>query len=623
MMTQALHLILLLPLIGFLVSLAIPEREENLMSRWTFGMIGLNFFLLLLFVIAWLFQGGEAINFKEWTLFQSAGYNFFVDFYFDKITATYGLIGGFLTFLITVYSRYYLHREKGYKRFFNTLWFFNLGYNWAVFSGNLETLFVGWEILGISSFLLISFYRERYLPVKNAVRVFSIYRIGDVGLILAMWLMHHFWHENITFSTLIDLELVSEHLHSHTLIGTMIGFLVLVSAYAKSAQIPFSSWLPRAMEGPTPSSAIFYGSLSVHLGVFLMLRLYPFLESQLSVRVVMVLMGVVTAFITTNIARVQSSVKSQIAYASIAQIGLIFAEIGFGWIDLALFHFCGNAFLRTYQLLVSPSVVSYLIREQFYNFTEQPHSRISRLPKKWMNTLYILSLKEFNLEKLNFYLFWSPLKRLGRSFQFIHKQHIAILVVPLFLVGVSIQFYLDHLKHQNSTILSVFFAMVGLILVLRSFVEKRNVKLAWWLIALNHAFIALAVSFNEHFTYDHVLLYLSGVMVSGLLGHSVLNKLEAREGELSLHHFQGHVYEHKGLTLSFLIGGLGISGFPITPSFVGEDLIFSHIHENQWILATLIALSFIVDGLAMIRIYSRVFLGPHAKSYHEIAYRSS
>lgn len=623
MMIQMLHLILLLPLIGFVVSLIIPESRENLMSKWTFGMIGFNFVLLLLFVVIWLSNGAEATNFKDWSLFQSDGYNFFIDFYFDKVTATYGLMGGFLTFLITIYSRYYLHREKGYKRFFNTLWFFNLGYNWAVFSGNLETLFVGWEILGISSFLLISFYRERYLPVKNAVRVFSIYRIGDVGLILAMWLMHHFWHENITFSALVDHHLVSEHLHSHNIIGATIGFLVLLSAYAKSAQLPFSSWLPRAMEGPTPSSAIFYGSLSVHLGVFLMLRMYPFLESQLSVRVVMVILGLITAFVTTNIARVQSSVKSQIAYASIAQIGLIFIEIGFGWLDLALFHFCGNAFLRTYQLLVSPSVVSYLIREQFYDFKALPHSRISWLPKKWMNSLYILSLKEFNLEKLNFYLFWSPLKRLGRAVTFIKQKHFVFLFTPLLILGVGLQFYLDHLKHESSTVLSVVFAFVGLILVLRSFAEKWNVTLAWWLIAMNHAFIALAVSFNEHFTYNHVILYLSGVFLSVVVGHFVLNALRKREGTLSLHHFQGHVYEHKGLTLAFLICGLGISGFPITTSFIGEDLIFSHIHENQWLLATLIALSFIVDGLAMVRIYSRVFLGPHAKTYHEIAYRSS
>jgi len=134
---------------------------------------------------------------------------------------------------------------------------------------------VGWEILGISSFLLIAFYRDRYLPVKNAVKVFSIYRIGDVGLILAMWLMHHLWHENITFMKLSNFELVHEHLQRHSWIGVLISLLILISAAAKSAQLPFSSWLPRAMEGPTPSSAIFYGSLAVHLGVFLLLRPFP------------------------------------------------------------------------------------------------------------------------------------------------------------------------------------------------------------------------------------------------------------------------------------------------------------------------------------------------------------
>jgi len=113
------------------------------------------------------------------------------------------------------------------------------------------------------------------------------------------------------------------------------------------------------------------------------------------------------------------------------------------------------------------------------------------------------------------------------------------------------------------------------------------------------------------------------VVVAAFAGHYVISLLKKQEGKLHLHHFQGHVYEHKWYALSFLICGLAISGFPITPSFVGEDLIFSHIHENQWVLATCVSVSFIVDGLAMIRIYSRVFLGPHAKTYHEIAYRSS
>jgi len=498
-----------------------------------------------------------------------------------------------------------------------------LGYNLVVFSGNLETLFVGWEILGISSFLLISFYRDRYLPVKNAVRVFSIYRIGDVGLIMAMWLMHHLWHENIAFSRLLDQSLVHEHITSHSLVGIAIALLILLSAYAKSAQFPFSSWLPRAMEGPTPSSAIFYGSLSVHLGVFLMLRTYPFLEFQLTARVIMGVLGVITAFIATNIARVQSSVKSQIAYASIAQIGLIFTEISMGWLNLALFHFTGNAFLRTYQLLVSPSVVSYLIREQLYQFKQQPHSRIHWLPKAWLNSLYILSVKEFNLEKLNFYLFWSPMKRAGRALRFLKAKHITLFFVPVALIA-FVDLIMQNLSGSNMpSVLSLPLAMMGLAMVLRSFAEKKDVFLSWWLVMLNHVFIAIAVAFNEHFTLEHVFLYLSGVVVFAAVGHLILGKVEKAEGGIHLKYFQGIVHNKQRWALMFLIAGLGLTGFPISPSFVGEDLIFSHIHENQWLLAVLVALSYIVDGLAVIRIYSRLFLGPYVKTHKEIAYRSS
>ena len=106
------------------------------------------------------------LNIKEVVIYQTNDYSFFIDFYFDRITATYLIVGAILTFLVTIYSRYYMHREGGGKRFFNTIQFFYLGYNVAIFSGNLETLFIGWEVLGISSFLLIAFYRDRYLPVK-------------------------------------------------------------------------------------------------------------------------------------------------------------------------------------------------------------------------------------------------------------------------------------------------------------------------------------------------------------------------------------------------------------------------------------------------------------------------
>lgn len=621
--TISLEIFILIPIIGFVISLAIPKKNEDALSAASYLTVGLHWASISAFLVYWMIMGFPTIDHKDMTIYQSNDYEFFIDLYFDKITAVYLFVGSFLTFLVTIYSRYYLHREVGYKRFFNTILFFYLGYNIAVLAGNLETLFIGWEVLGVSSFLLIAFYRNRYLPVKNAVKVFSIYRVADVGLILAMWMSHHLWHKNITFSQLSDYASVHEHLQSHTVIGVFISVMILISAVAKSAQLPFSSWLPRAMEGPTPSSAIFYGSLAVHLGVFLLLRTYPFWEQQTSVRILIALIGALTAFITTGIARVQSSVKSQIAYASVGQIGLIFIEVAAGFETLALFHFAGNAFLRTYQLLVSPSVVTYLIREQFYNFSPRASSIERLYPAKLRNTLYILCVKEWNLDSMMYRYFWNPLKWLGNKLNFLTVDGVIIFFVPAYLIGMFSFMNREFIPAGIVERLPIFFSLIALIMVLKAFAERKITRLSWLMIIMNHLWVALAISFNENFKYGQPIMYLSGIMVFGIVGYLCLRRLKRFEGNINLNLFHGHAYRHPKISLLFLICCLGVSGFPISPTFIGEDLVFTHIHEDQVLLATFTSLSFILDGLAIIRIYARVFLGPHVKSVYEMAYRSS
>lgn len=620
---QLLPVFALIPLIGFFAVLMMKSKAESSISRITLFTVSTHLILLTVFFFVWLAQGHVPLNEKDIVLFKTDTYEFYLDFCFDKISAVYLLVGAFLTSLVTVYSRVYLHREEGYKRFFSSLLFFYIGYNVTVLSGNLETLFIGWEILGISSFLLIAFYRERYLPVKNAVKVFSIYRIGDVGIILAMWLSHHLWHENITFFKLNNSELVHEHLQSHSMTGVMISLMILLTAAAKSAQFPFFTWLPRAMEGPTPSSAIFYGSLSVHLGVFLLLRTFPFWEHQYSVRVIIGVLGIVTALMTSGIARVQSSVKSQIAYASSAQIGLIFLEVSLGWTNLALIHFAGNAFLRTYQLLVSPSVVSYLIREQFYSQPIRSKTVEDFLPKRLSMTLYMLSLKEWNLDSMMYRLLWNPLKWAGRKLDFLTIKMAVIFFAIVFSGGCLLLFNEQWLSTETIHFLPFVFSFIGLIMVLKAFTERKNVMVAWWLIIMNHCWVALAISFNEHYAMMHNFLYLSGILFFGGVGFFTLRALKKRGNDIDLDRFHGFSYEHPRIAFVFLIACLGASGFPITPTFIGEDLIFSHIHENQAVLALFVALSFIIDGIAIIRIYARVFIGPHVKSIYEMAYRSS
>ena len=622
-MEIALQIFILIPFVGFLLSLLIPENKESFLSWLAVTIIGLQLILSSCFTILWLLKGRVSVGFDSFSLYQTNGYSFFLSFYFDKISAIYLLVGGILVSLVTRFSRYYLHREPGYKRFFNTVLFFYTGYSLTVLSGNLETLFIGWEILGICSFLLIAFYRNRYLPVKNAVKVFSVYRIGDIGIILAMWMSHHLWHENITFQKLNNYELVHEHLLSHSSIGVFIAMMLVLAAAVKSAQLPFSSWLPRAMEGPTPSSAIFYGSLSVHIGVFLLLRTFHFIEQQTSVRIFIAILGLVTALVATGIGRVQSSIKSQIAYGSIAQIGVIFIEVALGFQNLALFHFAGNAFLRTYQLLVSPSVVTYLIREQFYRYSPDDKSIEYKYPTKIANSLYILCLKEFNLDNMMYGFLWNPMKIMGKKIRFLSLNQLIMIFVPLYFGGILLWIYQANFSAFFIHLLPIVFSLIGLLMVLKAFTERYRARMSWVLILLNHALVALSIFFNEHFSLSHVLLYLSGILIMGLFGYFTLRRIKRIEGNIDLDRFHGHVYEHPKIAFAFFLACLGVSGFPITPSFIGEDLIFSHIHEDQLLLAFLTALSLIIDGLAIIRIFARVFFGPHTKTYHEVAYRSS
>lgn len=618
-----LNLVILLPLLGYVISLLVPERREMLLSAVASGTVSLHLLSLVSLFGIWLTSNFQTIEYKELVIFKTEHYEFYLDFCFDKVSFIYLLVGAIITFMISIYSRYYLHREKGYKRFFNTFQLFYLGYSLTVISGNLETLFIGWEILGICSFLLIAFYRNRFLPVRNAVKVFTVYRVGDIGLILAMWMAHHLWHQNISFQQLKNDTLVHHALESHSLAGIFISLMILITAAAKSAQLPFTSWLPRAMEGPTPSSAFFYGSLSVHIGAFLLLRTFELWENQIIVRTIIAILGLSTSIIASLIGRVQSNVKSQIAYSSAAQIGIIFIEIALGWENIALVHFAGNAFLRTYQLLVSPSVASYLIREQFYNFQPRELTLEDSLPKRLEHSIYILSLKEWNLDLFMSRYLWNPLKSIGRKLNFLGIKSLLAFFIPLYALGTWALYSKAQIPSYLHEALPVAFALIGLLMVLKSFSEGKQVQLTWLLIIMNHFWVALAVSFNEEFGHIEAYLYLSGIFAAGLVGLVCLRMISKIGQTIDLSRFHGYVFDHPRLAFVFFLACLGLAGFPITPTFIGEDLIFSHVHENQIALAIIISLSFVIDGLSLIRLYGRVFLGPQVKNVQDNAYKSS
>lgn len=623
MLNQLLIYLILIPFVGLILSSFFDNKQESAIYGITIATIIVHLIGASAVTILWLMGSQKVLFYEGIDLYKTNETHFSIDFYFDRITVLYGMMATGVTFLVSKFSRTYMHRDKGFKRFFNNVLFFYLGINIIIFAGNFETLFIGWEFIGIASFLLISFYRDRYLPVKNALKVISFYRLADIFLLLSIWLCHHFFHKSITFFELYELE--SHHITviQQPIFQLLIPMIFLVVALVKSAQFPFSSWLPRAMEGPTTSSAIFYGSLSVHIGVFLMLRTYPLWEENTFFKVIVIAFGITTTFIANSIARVQSTVKTQIAYSSVAQIGLMFIEVAMGWHVLALIHFAGNTFLRTYQLLVSPSVLSYLIHDQFFNFIKpQTYIKNSFWGKVKM-TLYVLGIKEWNLDWVMFEYAWSPLKKLGNLLSFLGVKVIAFVFVPIYSVGLFLVYHEALITPQLMVFLPILFGVCGLMMILKAFTERNSARIAWLMIILSQLFTSLSIGFNEQFDFDQIHLYLSGIFISGALGYWCLWFLSSKKESVSLDGFHGSSYMYPKIGFIFLIASLGLSGFPITPTFIGEDLILGHIHENQFVLLALTSLSLILDGLAIFRIYARLFMGPHYKINHEVAYRSS
>nr|MBP7477335.1 hypothetical protein [Chitinophagales bacterium] len=485
-------------------------------------------------------------------------------------------------------------------------------------------LFVGWEFIGITSFLLIAFFRDRYLPVKNALKTISLYRLGDICLILALWTSHHIWHENITFFQLNNQAIVNEHIANNYPSVVFLICMIIISASIKSAQFPFSSWLSRSMEGPTPSSAVFYGSLSVHLGVFLLLRTYQYWSSILIIKGIIISIGIVTAIVATLIASVQSTVKTQIAYSSIAQIGLMLIEVALGWHYLALMHIAGNALLRSYQLLISPSILGYMIHNQFYNFKVKTYNTNENFINKIRNSIYVFCIQEWNLDNFLKKLIWNPLKAIGKLFQFISNRTGMISLSIFYILGLIFLLYDDHIPPRLDENIHLLFAFIGMILILLAFAEKRDALKAWLLIIISQFYIVLSIALiNDEYEYSEILLYVCGLIVAACIGVVILAKLKKEEKEIALNDFYGHVYQHPIWAFWFLIACLAFVCLPFTPSFIGIDLMFSHIDHDEYALIFLTSISFLVLELSALRIYARLFLGPHKKQTHPIAYRSS
>jgi NAD(P)H-quinone oxidoreductase subunit 5 len=345
------------------------------------------------------------VELGEWV--DVSEYHFSVKFVFDRLSVPFAVLTFVLCGVIGAFASRYMHREPGYNRFFVLYSLFVLGMIVTSLAGTIETLFTGWELVGLSSALLVAFFHERASPVRNGLRVWTVYRISDAALLIASVVMHHLRGHG-DFEMLLGNGLPgaeswpggSVDISSQSLL--LVGFLLLVAAAGKSALVPFSGWLPRAMEGPTPSSAVFYGALSVHLGAFLLLRISPILAASLVLSLAVMAIGLVTAMFASFAGRVQTDIKSALSFASLTQVGIIVMEIGLAYfwqplLYVALIHILGHACFRTLQFLRAPTLL--------YDYGKLENALGDRLPRMtgpgagWMPETTRVWLYRLALEK--------------------------------------------------------------------------------------------------------------------------------------------------------------------------------------------------------------------------------
>lgn len=378
-------------------AMALRERRPAESTVVTIGQAAL--WLSMLSVIAGavglFLSGGQPADLRVGTFYEAGDYGFELRFLVDKLAIAVALLSGLLLLLTSRFSAHYLHREPGFLRFFVLMLTFAAGLQLLVLGGSYDLLFAGWELVGITSVLLVGFFQERAGPVRASLRLLVTYRLCDIGLLLApVWL-----HLSIHSSAFVDLRAGLGAGHAVPVTG--VTLLLIAAAMGKSAQFPVGGWLPRAMEGPTASSAVFYGGLSVHAGVYLLLRSAPLLDHSPLARAVLILIGAVTAVMAALAGQVSADAKTGLAYATISQVGLMFLECGLGLYRLAAAHLIAHALLRYYQFLRTPSALQdALARRAALGTTRRSEAttRWRRLTVDLRRFLYRLAIERFEVE---------------------------------------------------------------------------------------------------------------------------------------------------------------------------------------------------------------------------------
>jgi NADH-quinone oxidoreductase subunit L len=296
-----------------------------------------------------------------WDYFSTVGVNVKLGILVDPLAVFMCLVVSGVSFLIHVYSVAYMHSDRGYVRYFSLLNFFVFSMLLLVLAGNFVLLIVGWAFVGFASYALISFWYRRRTATQAGIKAFVINVVGDVGLVLAAILIQE-------GTTTLDFNAVFAKAPSvwdnNEFVIVAICLLILVGAFAKSAQLPLHTWLPDAMEGPTPVSALIHAATMVTAGVYLIARMHPLFELAPTAADISAFIGLATLLFAASVALVVTDLKRIIAYSTMSQIGYMVVGVSIGAYVGGFFHLMTHAFFKALLFMAAGSVISAMAGTQ-------------------------------------------------------------------------------------------------------------------------------------------------------------------------------------------------------------------------------------------------------------------
>lgn len=360
-MTKLTYLIPLFPLIGFLINgLGRKSISKSLSGIVASLAILSSFVISLLIFLEVKADGFTAKKIKLFDFINTAGINIPFEFQIDQLSSLFLLIITGVGFLIHVYSTKYMHEEEGqhYARYFAYLNLFVFSMLLLVLGGNYVVMFIGWEGVGLCSYLLIGYWFKNHDYNNAAKKAFVMNRIGDLGFLLAVfWMIGQFGSTSFT-------AIFPQATKAAPAVLTGITLLLFVGATGKSAQIPLYTWLPDAMAGPTPVSALIHAATMVTAGIYMIARSNILYTLAPVTPTVVAIIGLATALLAASIAIQQNDIKKVLAYSTVSQLGLMFLGLGVGAYTGAVFHVMTHAFFKALLFLGAGSVIHAMHHEQ-------------------------------------------------------------------------------------------------------------------------------------------------------------------------------------------------------------------------------------------------------------------